>query len=70
MIYASREATRVAVRKALEKPIVKHTTPSKDSLRTLNTSCEWDLVPMKNEKAGIYAKAFKNANGAELIYKK
>ena len=70
MVYASREATKNAIRRCLKTPIAKHATPNQDGLRTLNTSCDWDSMPKKNDRAGIYPKAFKNALGAELIYKK
>lgn len=67
MVYASREATRKAIRAMLTRnaPKVAVSTRSK----SLNTSCDCSELPKKNEKMGIHPKAFKNANGAELIYK-
>ena len=67
MVYASREATRRAIRVALTRNAPKAAVSTRSN--SLNTSCDCSELPKKNEKAGIHAKAFRNANGAELIYK-
>lgn len=69
MVYANRKATRAAIRMALERNAGKHSTPQNDGVHRLETSVEWNALPKRNEKAGISAKNFRNANGAELIYK-
>ena len=67
MVYASREATRRAIRVALTRNAPKAAVSIRSN--TLCTACDCSELPKKNEKVGIHPKLFKNANGAELIYK-
>ena len=54
MVYASREATKKAIRAMLKKE---------------SSSKNLEKLPKRSGKEGISAKNFRNANGAELIYK-
>lgn len=58
MVYATREATRRASRTIFSR-----------EKAAVNKSYKDNTMPLKNEKAGIHWKLFKNALGAELIYK-
>ena len=66
MIYASREITRKAIRKLLSKNIIKHNSEQNNSFCT---SVNCSPIPKRTGKEGSHSSAFKNANGAELIYR-
>ncbi|MBE5821679.1 MAG: hypothetical protein E7311_03700 [Clostridiales bacterium] len=66
MIYASRKATQKAIRTIITKECPKTSSTRNNSFCT---SLECSPLPKRSGKEGIFAKAFKNANGAELIYK-
>jgi len=61
VIYANREATRKAIRTMISKHEIGETVIGK--------SYKDNELPKRSGKEGIHYKLFRNALGAELIYK-
>lgn len=68
MVYSNRESTKKAIRTALDRE-VKECNLLKQTKILVSTPLLTGMNFLKNEKAGISAKNFRNANGVELIYK-
>jgi len=61
MIYVSREATRKAIRTMISKHEIDEIV--------INKSYKDNELPKRSGKEGIHWKFFRNALGAQLIYK-